>query len=120
MSHHQYCYHRNLDEIHHFFAATPMTSTMTMKILVFLEQNIKPISIRKRKMQTFQQISMKWKSFRNSPEFRPKDTSENRDVYRYFINNKKTELHIMRGDILKIKVDAIVNGLLLFGQIMMN
>lgn len=47
---------------------------------------------------------------RESPEFRPKNKGEDRDVHRYYINDGKTELHIMRGDILKVKVDAIVNG----------
>ena len=49
--------------------------------------------------------------FRQSPEFRPKNTSQRRPDRRYQINEKKTELIILQGDILKAKVDAIVNGL---------
>ena len=53
-------------------------------------------------------------TFRNSQEFRPQGKGEDQNVYRYYINNGKTELYIVRGDILQIKVDAIVNGLLRF------
>ncbi|CAF5056318.1 unnamed protein product [Rotaria sp. Silwood1] len=48
----------------------------------------------------------------NSPEFQPK-TNNNKRVPRHFcLNNKRTELIIIQGDILKTRVDAIVNGLL--------
>jgi hypothetical protein len=50
--------------------------------------------------------------FRSSPEFHPSnDKFQGRSLRRYHINNGKTELIILQGDILTTKVDAIVNGL---------
>lgn len=48
--------------------------------------------------------------FRHSPEFQPKANSHPREPRHFLLHNKRTELIILQGDILTIKVDAIVNG----------
>ncbi len=50
--------------------------------------------------------------FRESPEYQPKSKNQRRDLRRYHLSNNRTELHILQGDILETKVDAIVNGML--------
>lgn len=50
--------------------------------------------------------------FRDSPEYQPRQNNQDRVLRRYLINNSKgTEVHILQGDILQTKADAIVNGL---------
>ena len=80
-------------------------------IEMVIDENL-PISIRKIKLSVHEQITIEnMIVFRKSPEFRPKNSSQRRPDRRYRINENRTELIILQGDILRTKVDAIVNGL---------
>ncbi|CAF1096150.1 unnamed protein product [Rotaria sordida] len=46
----------------------------------------------------------------DSPEFQPKTNNKQRVHRRFLLKNNRTELNIIQGDILTIKVDAIVNA----------
>jgi hypothetical protein len=107
-----YYHYKNLHEIYAYLAVMPTILMMQLRTNVIAQKRKPQISIRKTKISVSKQIIIKsFVVFRDSPEYQPRHYNQRRDLRRYLLSNKRTELHILQGDILQTKVDAIVNGL---------